>query len=585
VDFALTVQNARAVAQVCVRLDGIPLAIELAAARVGSLVVEAIAARLDDRFRLLTGGARDTLPRQRTLRATLDWSYDLLSEAEQLLLVRLSVFAGGWRLVAAEAVCAGAGVEAWEVLDLLDGLVNKSLVQVTEAGGEVRCGLLETVRQYGQARLAASGEEQDLYRRHAAYFLALAEAAEPQLVGPEQGTWLARLEAEHDNLRAALSWAGERSASDLGLRLVGALLRFWETRGFISEGRRWLEGALAGGGGSPAARVRALNGAGAMAYHQSEYSRAAALHEEALALRRALGDRLGIADSLNNLGRAAYSQGEYGRAVALYEEALALRRELDDRLGIAGSLSNLGYLVGKQGEYARSAALLEEALALYRELGDQRAVARSLQYLGRAAYRLGEYGRAEALYEQSLALRRDLGDRVGIAYSLHNLGLVAYQQSEYERAAALLTEALALDRELGVKRGIAEAHHDLGLVMQRRGEYRRAAALVAESLRLSRDLGARDQVAHGLETAAWVAAAQGQAHLATCLGGHADALREALGVPVLLEHRASHDQAVRTMRAMLGEAAFVAAWAEGRALPLEEAIALALEGHAAVSDR
>jgi predicted ATPase/transcriptional regulator with XRE-family HTH domain len=270
-DFALTAQNAQAVAQVCVRLDGIPLAMELAAARVDSLSVEGIAARLDNRFRLLTGGARDALPRQRTLRATLDWSYDLLSEPEQALLDRLAVFAGGWTLAAAEAVCVGEGVEGWEVLDLLGSLVNKSLVQTEEAGGEVRYELLETVRQYGQERLAVAGGAAAVRDRHLAWCLALAEKAAPHLTGPEQGGWLTRLETEHDNLRAALVSARETGADELGLRLAAALSHFWYIRSYCSEGRGWLEAALARGGSAwPTARARALNGAGNLARQQGD---------------------------------------------------------------------------------------------------------------------------------------------------------------------------------------------------------------------------------------------------------------------------------------------------------------------------
>jgi predicted ATPase/class 3 adenylate cyclase len=343
-DFALGAQNARAVARVCVRLDGIPLAIELAAARVGSLAVEGIAARLDDCFRLLTGGSRDALPRQRTLRATLDWSYDLLDKGEQQLLDRLSVLgAGGCTLDGVETVCGGDGIAVLEVLDLLGGLVNKSLVQAEEAGGEVRYGLLETVRQYGLEHLAASGGAASVRDRHLGWFLALAEQAEPRLSGPDQGQWLARLEAEHDNLRAALGWARERGAAEEGLRLAGALWRFWEIHGDWGEGRDWLEGALAGGGhGVPAARARALHGAGILAFRQGDAGRAVARLEEALDLYRELGDTCAIAASLGNLGLVAYRQGEYGRAVARLEEALDLLRELDDMPGIAASLVNLG---------------------------------------------------------------------------------------------------------------------------------------------------------------------------------------------------------------------------------------------------
>jgi predicted ATPase/transcriptional regulator with XRE-family HTH domain len=537
-DFALTSHNAPVVAQICARLDGLPLAIELAAARAGSLPLEAIAARLDDRLQLLTGGSRTALPRHQTLRAAMEWSHDLLSAPEQTLLRRLAVFSGGWSLGAAETVCAGTRLASWEVLDLLAGLVNKSLVLLEERGGEARYRLLETVRHYGQERLEAAGEAAAVREDHLAWCLALAEEAQPQLRGPQQGLWLARLEADHDNLREALGWSlREGGDATLSLRLAGALWRFWYTRGYLGEGQGWLARALAADQGPPAARATALNGAAALAIAQGEHGPAATMYEEALALWRALGDTRGVAESLGNLGNVMVHQGEYGRAAALHEEALALFRSLGHEEGIAQNLANLGAEAYMQGEYGRAAVLHEEALSLRRAMGDAAGIANSLNYLGLVAYMQCEYGRAAALYREALGLRYTLGDRRGIAAGLIGLGLVAYMQ----------------------------------------GEYGRAAALCEEGLLLSRDIGARDLVAGSLEGLAWVAAARGQSQVAAHLGGAAAALREALGALLLPDDWAGHDQAVRAMRTALGEDAFAAVWAEGRALPLEQAIALAQE--------
>jgi non-specific serine/threonine protein kinase len=537
--FGLTEANAAAVVTACRRLDGIPLAIELAAARVDVLSVEQIAARLDDRFRLLTGGPRTAVPRQQTLRATLEWSWDLLTAGEQVVLRRLAVFMGGWTLDAAEAVCAAADLPSDEVLDLLAGLVSKSLVQVSTTDGQTRYGLLETVRQYGQEQLAVSGEGAAVRDRHLAWCLALAEEAEPALEGPEQGAWLSRLETEHDNMRAALRWSlqdGDDTA--LGLRLSGALWRFWESRGYISEGRGWLEAALASGGpATTTAYAMALNAAGNLAERQGDYERAVALHEDALVLRRERGDRQGIAASLNNLGIVAYHQGNYGRAATLHEESLALERELGDRWGVASSLNNLGIVAYLQGDYGRTVALHEEALALFRELGDNLRIATALTNLGAVVCQQGDYGRAAALHEEALALNRRLGSKWGIAASLVNLGGVAYQQGDYERTRALYIEGILL----------------------------------------SRDIGARELVAAVLEGMAWLLVAHGQAHRAAALAGAAEEVREVLGVPLEPEQWAEHDQALQAMRAALGEEAFAAAWAAGRTLSLEEAIALALE--------
>jgi non-specific serine/threonine protein kinase len=516
-DFTLSVQNARVVAQVCTRLDGMPLAIELAAARVGSLPVEAIAARLDDRFRLLSGGPRTAVPRQRALRTTLDWSYDLLSEGEQQLLGRLAVFAGGWTLAAAQEVCGaekGAverpGVSAdlpfsgrWEVVDLLMGLVSKSLALLEEAGPDAegaRYRLLETVRQYAAERLAA-GDEAAVRGRHATFFLALVEEAEPRLSGPEQGRWLAALDTEHDNLRAALAW-GLREGGDRaeGTRLAGALGPFWLRRGHLSEGRRWLGEALAE-------------------------------------------------------GRAATAPaGPRARALAS-----------------AGALANM------QGDHAEARALLEEGLALYRELGDRGGSARALSSLGLAAYRLGELTEARALLEEGLALYRELGEKEGISHSLNALGTVVDSLGDHTAARALLQESLALRRELGDRRGIAQSLNSLGLVAYRLGELTGARALLEEGLALQRELGDTLLIANALERFARLAGAQGWPGRAARLWGAAEGLRRALGTPRALSEQAEREQALLMLRATLGAEACDAAWAEGAALPLEAAIALAMD--------
>lgn len=450
--FALTSQNAQAVAQICQRLDGIPLAIELAAARVKVLSVEQIAARLDDRFRLLTGGSRTALRRQQTLQAAIDWSYELLSEKERVLLRRLAVFVGGYALEAAEAVCAEEGIEQYEVLDLLSQLVDKSLVVKEEKGEIARYWLLETIRQYGLEKLTEAREMATLRSRHLAFFVELAEQAEPQLKGADQKLWLERLEMEHDNLRAALEWSKtETSRAVEGLRLVGALWPFWEVRGFLSEGRRWIEGLLAVVGNTQASvRAKALRGAGVLASHQGDYERAATFLQESLALLHQLGDKRGAALSLNNLGIVARNQGDYARATALYEEGLALWRELGDKRGIAASLANLAIVARNQKDYSRATKLHEESLLLFRELGNKIGIAVTLNNLGVVAEDQCNYERAATLYKESLALRHELGDKLGSLGCLSNLAAVAGEQGQPERAARLFGAAEALREVLSV---------------------------------------------------------------------------------------------------------------------------------------
>ncbi len=616
--FVVTDTNAPAVAQVCHRLDGIPLAIELAAARAKVLSVEQIAQRLDDRFRLLTGGRRTGLPHHQTLRAAVDWSYDLLSEEERLLFRRLSVFAGGFTLEAAEAVCAGEGIGEFDVLDLVARLVDKSLALTEELHGDIRYRLLETIRHYSRERLQESGETDLVRRRHLDWYLGLAERAEPELRGPEQVTWLERLETDHDNLRAALEWTRtDEGGVQAGLRLAGAVHRYWALRGYLREGRGWLEGALSSDGGSTTARAKAAYGAAVLAFAQGDYAQAEALCRESLAQYRLSGDTLGMALSLNVLGSVARNRADYdqttqllveslahsrqsghkwalaetlnilgimvraqrdhGRAKALLEESLALWRELGDKWGLAFALGSLGVVARFQGDYARARALHEESLALRRELGDKYTLAISLGSLGTVALDQGDYERARELFEESLVLCRELGIKVDAAAALGNLGIVAHHQGDDGRATALLKESLALWQEMGNKPAIAACLSVLGMVAHSQGDYQRAAEQYRESLSLSAKQGDKLGIAKGLAGLARGAVAQGQCERAARLFGAAEALREAVGMPLPVSDRAAYDQSVAAIRARLDDAAFTAAWAEGRATPLEKLIDEALQ--------
>jgi len=452
-DFMLTPTNARAVAEICARLDGVPLAVELAAARVEGLSVEAIAARLDDRFKLLTGGARDLPTRQRTLRAALDWSWDLLDEEGRTLLARLSVFAGGWALEAAEVVCAGDGLESWAVLD---GLVVKSLVQVDEAEGKSRYQLLETVRQYAGEQLAAAGEEAPTRDRHLSYFLALAEQAVKAFRGPELGIWLDRLETEHDNLRAALNWARVRERGEEGLQLAAALAPFWEFRGHIAEGRRRVEEMLAAFQGSPRVRARALNAAGFLGLRGGEPWKALALYQESLALRRDLNDLLGMAVSLSNIGSAHVELGRYEQAEPAYAEALEFYRALGDQSGIATAFNNQAVATRELGQYERAEALAQESLALRRAQGDLRGVAEATNNLAQVASVQGRYERATALFREGLLLSRAVGDMIRLLEALEGLAWAGAALGQPGWAARQGGAAEAERERLGLPQGIPD---------------------------------------------------------------------------------------------------------------------------------
>ena len=451
--FELGGARASAIARVCIHLDGIPLALELAAARVRSLTIEEINGRLSDRFKLLTDGVRTALPRQQTLRATLDWSYDLLREVEKALLARVSVFSGGWWLDAAKQVCVCGDLDDWEALDLLTSLADKSLVVAEERNGATRYRLLETVREYARKRLWESGKEKELQGRHLAYFLALAEEAEGQLMRADQQAWLDRLDAEHDNLRSALAWSSAPGGDVAGgLQLAGALWRFWFVRGYLREGRDWLARLLAAAPSKQiaAARAKALHGTSALALQQGDYPAASALCEESLAIRRKLGDRRGIAASLNNLANVALMQGNRQSAGVLYEESLTIFRELRDRWGAAVSLNNLGMVAYEQDDYPSAKAHHSESLAIRRELGDKWGIAASLNNLGAVARGQGDYRSALALHRESLAIRRELGDRSVIAESLEGLADVAFALAGPSRAARIWGGAERLREEIAL---------------------------------------------------------------------------------------------------------------------------------------
>jgi predicted ATPase/DNA-binding CsgD family transcriptional regulator len=529
--FVLTDRNAEFVVQVCRNLDGIPLALELAAARLSVLSPEQIAARLDDRFRLLTGGSLTALPRQQTLRGTLDWSYDLLSELERILLQRLAVFAGACTLEAAEAVCAGEGLETDQVIDLLAGLVSKSMVVVVREAEEVRYRLVETVRQYAWEKLRAAGEDQAVCRRHLEWCLTLAEEAEPRLYRAEQVQWLDRLEREHDNLRVALAWSHRQpdGSAELG-RLVRALGWFWYLHGHLTEGQPWLEQAVSEV--EPAGlRAGALLAVGWLAYGRGEYEHASDLLRESLVCGRASGEQRTTALTLTALSFTLRDRGDRAHSRPLLDESLAISRAVDFRWGIGFSL----YLMSLE-----------------------------------ATWRV-DYAEVADLCAQCLPVFRELGERYGLAYTVHELARVAWERGDGERAEELELEALVLSRELGNRRGICFALDGLARGVRQRGDYARAGGLLRQALVLWQELGNRHWIARSMAALAAVAAAQHQPERAARLGGAAEAQRKAVGAALSPDQQADSDAALAGARAELGERTFMDAWAAGLALSWDEA--------------
>jgi len=749
-DFAVDSANAAAIAEICVRLDGLPLAIELAAARSKLLSPQALLKRLDRRLPLLTGGVLDAPARQQTLHAAIAWSYDLLDASERALFVLLGVFVGGCTLAAVERVCnelrieheewkAAAHGEAFfnlqfSILNVLESLIDKSLLYRSEdIGDEPRFMLFETIREYALERLEASGALARARRRHALYYLEFATEIDRQIHGPRQIELLARLEAEHDNLRAAMAWCLEDqetrdketraddslstvsqppslpvsslqspvSRQEIGLQLAGSLWWAWYVCGNAREAREWLSATLdqAGAAEPTVARVQALIGLGFLTLFQGEFALARTLYEQILTIARALDNSIGIGWGCYGLARVAWRQGDGVRSIALYEESLALFRRADHQFGVAWALARLGEITWHRGDGERSiahyeeslalfraagdswsiaavlsmasmfgfrhdqpraAALYREGLALCRELGDKRGLIGVLLSMGTAAWLQSDYQQAIALYQECLALSRELGDRQGIAESLNSLGNVARDQGDLDRAAAfldesidhyqrlgdkgrvawalngrgdvelyradaarasaiyqrslalfseldenwgravvlrnlgrvalfqgddaqatqLLEECLALSEAISFEQAVAWALTGLGRAALRQGHPQRAAALYHQSLLRYHELGERSGSVWCLEGLAGVAATQRHPAWSGQLFGVAEALREAIGMPLPLSERADYEHDRALASAQINPADFAAAWAFGRAMPAEQVVAEALERYA-----
>ncbi len=543
-DFELNRENAPVVAEICARLDGLPLAIELAAARVKVLSPSSMLTRLASRLQLLTGGARDLPERQQTLRAAMDWSYDLLNAAEQKLFRRLSVFVGGCNLEGVEAVCDTKGDLDLDLLDGMASMVDKSLSQQVErADGESRFIMLETIREYALEKLQASGEEAITKRAHAAYCLVLVEEEAADRSGAAGPAWLEHCALEHDNLRAGLEWLTDTGNADWGLRLGTALFRFWEIREYLAEGRERLGKLLrlAGASTSTKARTRALFAAGVLAGEQGDYASADLLIRESQDIARQLDDKTGVAVSLNALAVFARDQGDVATAHTLFEESLVLWRELGDQKAVARGVSNLANVVRLQGEHDRARSLYAECLAIFRGLGDRTGVGWSLNYQGDAARDQGDFASARTLYERALAIFWELGDRWGIAGTLADLGSLAREQRDYPTAHSLYRESIKTFQELDHKRGIARL----------------------------------------LECFASSAAAQGQAERSLRLAGAAAALRQNIGAPLTPAEQVKLETSLDLARQAMTNTAGATAWLQGWALPIEKAIEEGLAPEAA----
>jgi len=537
--FAVTSENARAIREICSRLDGLPLAIELAAARTKVLSPSDMLDRLQSRLQLLTGGALDLPERQQTLRKTIDWSHGLLNEAEQKLFRRLSVFVGGCTLEAAEAVCNTSRDLGIDLFEGLSSLVDKNLVQrVDRTEAEARFAMLEMIREYALERLTDSGEQSTARRAHAAYCLVLAEEGNPELNPADRVRWLAQCDVEIDNFRFALDWLFQTQDLDWGLRLCVALFRFWDMREHLTEGRARLETILRlAGTGHSKERARVSHFLGALVTAQGDYPAAERFVEQSLSLYEELGDQWGIAAALNALAVSARDRGDYSSAQSNFERSLACWRMLPDRLAIARCLHNLANVVKVRGDYPRARWALREATDIFEELGDRSGAAWSINQQGDIAREQGDLAAARGLYQQALSAFREAGDRWGSARSLTDLGCIDCEQGEHLAARTAYCEALEIFAGLGHRRGIARV----------------------------------------LEGSACLALARGQAARALKLAAAAAHLRRLISAPLPQAEQTKLDQTLLPAWELLSEPERKGAWAEGSVMNLEQAIQYSLE--------
>jgi predicted ATPase/DNA-binding CsgD family transcriptional regulator len=576
--FQLTQANARPIAEICVRLDGLPLALELAAARIKLLSPHALLARLHHRLQVLTSGPQDAPARQQTLRNTIEWSYDLLSAQEQRLFRWLSVFVGGCTLEAVEAVCTAFDERTERVLDGIASLLDKNLLQQAEyEAEEPHLMMLETIREYGREALTVRGEMDATRQAHAVYYLALAEAAEQQWEGPRESVSLARLEQEHDNLRAAMSWLLERRATEMALRLGTALWWFWLLSDYVYEGWHFLERALEGSEEvAVPVRAKALWSAGNLACSLGSIERGEVLCQESLALFRAIGDTKGMGTAVFQLAWIAEWKCDFAAARSRYEESLVLAREVGDKSLVAWALSFLAGIAVQQGEYARARPLLEEGLALFRASGEKTGIVNSILCLAMMLFAQGDLARAHAVAEEGLALKRELGTRSAFAEVLPVLAEITFYQGDTTTARLLLEKSCAFSREVGNERQLAWTLSLLGKVIAAQGDLAAARAFYEESLIRGKEVNSHLSflnLAPALEGLAAVVAAQEEPTWAARLWGTAQAQREAYRIPLPPIYRADYEQAVAAARTQLGEQSFSAAWAEGRSMTSEQALA------------
>ncbi|MBK8551580.1 MAG: tetratricopeptide repeat protein [Ignavibacteria bacterium] len=614
-EFRINKNNAPAIAAICYQLDGIPLAIELAAARIKILSAEKIHERLGDRFNLLTGGKRTALPRQKTLKALVDWSYDLLTEEEKILWRRLSVFSGGWTMEAAEEVCSDQNFKKEGMLELLNQLTSKSII-IYERENE-RYRILETLKQYGKDKLKEAKETEEILSKHLNYFMGLAEAAEQKLYGKDAQVWIEKLESDHVNLQSGIDWSLSGGDREKGIRLAESLWYFWDIRGHYSIGiilmQKFLDnaqdmsksslrkllsrtGALTSNRGEFVNAVNFLEAGlkssreindkhnisftlsrlGMTEQSRGNFEKAQKYHEESLALSRDSGKISESGDTLSQMGRLAYDRGNYDEAHKFYTKSLDLLRETGDKSRIAFSLNGLGIVAFKRGYYEQAEKFFNESLDLRREVGDIKGIAGSLGNLGNLTSDLGNYEQSQKYQEEALLLYRKIGDKRGTSNSLYNFGNLLNYLGNYEQAQSYFEESLILYREMGDKYSIAYSLYGLALLLLDRGDIEKARKLNEESLLLQLEIGDKSLIYHIIIEFACIFNLINLLPISVKLLGAVELNLKSNSVVLESKEQTRQEHIIKSLREKLSDEEFLKYFEEGKKLTIEEAAQLAV---------
>ncbi|HAY33228.1 MAG TPA: tetratricopeptide repeat protein [Ignavibacteria bacterium] len=568
--FRVNNENAPALAQICFQLDGIPLAIELAAVRIKVLSLNSICERLDDRFKLLTGGNRTSLPRQQTLKALIDWSYDLLSEKEKLLLQRLSVFNGGWTMDASEKICSDEIIDEYEILDLLSNLADKSLIKIIESENNIRYTMLETIKKYSIDKLSESDSINEIHKKYFDYFCGIAEESETKLTGAAQREWISLMADDIENFRACLRWSFENYPVG-SLKLTVHLGKFWELRSHFTEALEFLRKSLEHSGSADVLwKAKAVYWTGFFLIHQGKYEESKKNLNRSLEMFREINYKDGEAVSLISLGTIGVFQGDYENLFTFSGESLSISREINNRSYIARNLQNIGLGLMQQGDHDAARKKLEEGIKLYRELGDPIQLAKIIGNIGALEYLQTNYDKAREALNESLQLRYELGDRQGISIALNNLGSIAYMLKEFDEAERLLEESLVIIRDLGDKRVYVTAVSTLGSIANDKGDLDKAKKMFVESITVSNEIGDKYSLSKGFEGFADIYLTQNNYKASCILAAKYISLLESSKKNIIEGEIVRIENIKSALRSNLSDTDYETYWKKGESMTAEE---------------